>query len=253
MVSDSELLALLGSHIGIYPFIDSNVEGASVFLTSSQFAWSKETKKSIEKDNIITIPPRDTGIILTTEAISLDSLVSGICISRVSQTVKGLILPSTPIKPGWIGRLIIAVYNTNDESISIAVGERIAVVMFSKLKKEGISKDNRTSRADLLSYVGIQEQTEELKNALNDRKYIDPKYLIDAMEESEDYLRFKKRKKKKKDLVVIFFIICLIISVTLTVWYFILKNKGTNSDYSIALITIFLTAATNLAFKKWFD
>ena len=73
------------------------------------------------------------------------------------------------------------------------------------------------------------------------------------MEESEDYLRFKKRKKKKKDLVVIFFIICLIISVTLTVWYFILKNKGTNSDYSIALITIFLTAATNLAFKKWFD
>lgn len=259
MISDSELSSLLGKHIGLYPFIDRNVEGASIFLTASEFAWAKNEQNqviSIIKNNVITIPPKVTGIILTAEAISLDGWVAGICISRVSQTVKDLILPSTPIKPGWTGRLIITVYNTSNSPINITIGERIAVVMFSKLKKQVVSDDTRTSRADILSYIGVQvpqDQADALKEALNNRNYINRKYLIEAMKRSDDYLAFKARMKKKKNPVCIFFILCLLLFVASTICYFIQKNAENDVGYSTALITVFLTATISLAFKIWLE
>lgn len=250
MISDSELFDLLGTHIGIYPFVEKNVEGASIFLTASRFAWSKTKLISITSGNKIIIQPKDTGIILSEESISLDGWVSGICISRVSYMVDGVILPSTPIKPGWTGRLIIALYNTTEKPVSITVGDQISVVMFSKLKEEALLKDGRKTRSDILQYIGIhlnKKQNKELNETLNDHNYIEPNRLMEAMKESEDFRKFKKRKKKNRDFTLIFFWGSVVLSIILWVIF----KQTDASEILLVLIPVFLSTALTLALKKW--
>ena len=256
MISDNELSELFGTHLGIYPFHEKNIEGASVFLTASKYAFSKSTKKLIVTEQKITIQPNDTAIIITAESVSLDSWISGICISRVSQTLKGLVVSSTPIKPGWTGRLLIAIVNTNKDPVTIKVGDQIAVVMFSKLKKKALLEDTRRNRSDLLSSMGMQvpaEQQDEFRNDINNQNSINPQTLMKEMKKTDDYKTFIKRKQKKINVILVLFIICSLFSVGLNAWWYFQKNNGANADYLLAIIPVFTSAAMTLAYKIWLE
>lgn len=208
MLSDSDLRKEFGKHIGLFPFESKNVEGGSIYLTASRYAWSREMHTPIVQNDIIRIEKGDTAIILTAESISLDETVSGVCLARVSHPVKGLLSSSTPIKPGWTGRLLISLYNSSNLPIEISVGEPIAVIMLSKLKKPASSNDNKGGggRMDLLASLGIQI-SDEFRSEFNDKQYNGKNDLIIAMEETKSYQDFKKKRRRGRRADALWYVI----------------------------------------------
>lgn len=256
MISDTELVRMLGKHIGIYPLVERNIEGASIFLRASKFAWSKKEQKTIVSGDTISIPAHDTAIILTEEAIYLNKYIAGICISRVSHTVKNLIMTTTPIKPGWTGKLIIALYNTGERTEHIKVGDGIAVIMFSRLDSAACSCDSRVSaRADILHYAGLElndEQGAALQTELNKREATDYKYLLKAMEESEDFRKFKQRTKRKHiDLLSCIIALFFLAFIAMSFW--LVKTGGTwrINNVITTLLPVVLSSCITLAIAKW--
>lgn len=242
MLSDADFRKEFGKHIGIYPFKEENIEGGSIYLTASQYAWSRNAQKSILSSDgkTIAIDPHDTAIILTEESISLDMTVTGICLERVSFPTKALLSPSSPIKPGWTGRLLIALYNDSDDVVKIAVGDQIVVVMLFKLKKAATLGDEKGggSRADLLLSLGIQI-SQEARKKLVERKYIDRNTLLEEMKKSDSFQYFIKRKKWDTSVAVISLLAVLAIIEAGFMIYL------TVNQHSIQLLSMFFTATTS--------
>lgn len=248
MISDTQLIDMVGKDIGIYPFVERNIEGASIFVSTSRFAWSRNSKMSIVKDGKIVIPGKDVGIILTEEAITLNGKVSGLCLSRVVHTVEGLILPTTPIKPGWTGKLIVSLYNTNDQPIELQIGQKIAVVMFSMLEVKAINEDLRRSRSDILTYIGIKtegEEGQELKEELNKPEYTNGDILIREMMKEEGYKEFKKRKKSWYKRLSPAFILSSLAFIALVITFIIKSHAQYDTNLIAALSPLALTIAIN--------
>ena len=107
MLSDVDIKRRLGKNISIFPFNEGNIRGCSVYITASKLAWSLKTKKKISDDKEIHIPADDAALIISTETISFDKNVAGICQSRVSLIKLGLGNSAAPIRPGYTGRLLI--------------------------------------------------------------------------------------------------------------------------------------------------
>jgi len=137
MLSDVDIKKKINDKsIFIYPFSERNLEGAGVYVTASKFAWSLRTKEKIcDEYGNIRIPMNDTAMIVSEEVISLDWRTAGICLSRVGMVFRGLRHAETPLKPGFSGRLVLAIYNHTDEEVKINIGDKIAVVVFYELRR----------------------------------------------------------------------------------------------------------------------
>jgi len=154
MLSDNDFRSKFGKDIAIFPFKKENVEGASIYVTASEYAWSLKTKKKICSNGEITIPKNDTAIIITQESVYLSENVAGACHSRVRLALRGLGHLGTPMKPGCTGRLLIAIHNhAKDENkedegkdVVIGVNEHIAVLMFHKLTSKAEVVDQKNLR-----------------------------------------------------------------------------------------------------------
>ena len=158
MLSDVNLNHVLGKHVGIYPFDATHIEGASIDLTASRYAWSLKDKTPCVIGDQIIIKPKDTAIVFTNEAISLDKSYAGICLNRMSFSIKGVIHSSSPLKPGYTGRLSVAIYNSSDSNFIINVGEPMLVIMLFKLRRHASATvgNGYGSRLDILASLGIQ-------------------------------------------------------------------------------------------------
>lgn len=191
MLSNVNLIHILGRRVGIYPFDASHIEGASIDLTASCYAWSLKDKKSIVERDEIVIKPKDTAIIFTNEAISFDKNHAGICLNRMSFSIGGINHSSSPLKPGYTGRLSVAIYNSSDSDFTINVGEPILVIMMFKLRRHANATvgNGYGSRLDILASLGIQIDEHTRRELVS---YDDRDNLLRLMKGDIGFKEYKK-------------------------------------------------------------
>lgn len=234
MLSNINLEYALGKHIGIYPLNLDKIEGASVDLTASQYAFSVNRKESVVKNGMITIDPSDTVIVFSNESISLDNHYAGSCYNRISFSMKGILHASSPLKPNYTGRFSVTLYNASPNPVTIQVNDSIVVVMFQKLNKPATKTqgNGNGSRFDLLQALNINVTDEEARTAI--KEFDDRTKLLQTMKESEEFRKIRKRtfvNRLKYWVLLISVVIATMIFLTLSVNNF-------SSDFKSLLIAI---------------
>lgn len=234
MISNVNLEDALGKHIGIYPLDLNRIEGASIDLTASRYAFSVNKKESVVKNGVITIDSGDTVIVFSNESLSLDNHYAGSCYNRISFSMKGILHASSPLKPNYTGRFSVTLYNASPNLIMINVGDPIVVVMLHKLSKSAtITQGNGNgSRFDLLQSMGINVIDEGARTAI--KEFDDRTKLLQKMKESDEFNKIRSRKFKNR-LKYWGVPICV---VTAAVTFYILSLNKLNLDFKAQLIGI---------------
>ena len=139
-------------NLAISPLRNNTIKGASINLTASNIAWSLETrKKIIANDNVITISPHDTALILTRELVAVTDKIGGTYHSRVRDVSEGKGHIGTTLNPGWIGYSLIAVHNHTDEDEYVEVGKPFVTLVFEYVNSPStITEDNNANRYDIV-------------------------------------------------------------------------------------------------------
>lgn len=192
MYSDLDIQKRLGKDIGIYPLVKDNIQGSCVQLTASKFAWSAKEKKSCVNNNKIIISKHDTTVILTNEVVYLSKNCAGYCMTRVSMLPFGLSSICTPVKPGWIGHLLISLHNQSDKDYELDVDRGFIIFTIHKLRSPSQKGDPRINgRAELLSNLGIAISQEET-DFLNEPYANDSKILLEKIKKDSVFQEIKR-------------------------------------------------------------
>lgn len=266
MHSEVDIRKDLGKHIGIFPIEEDNIEGSCIILTASSYAWSVNKKKSCVEKDIIKIAAHDTVVIMTEEVVYLDSKFAGYCMTRVSIPPHGIASICTPVKPGWIGHLLITLHNISDQDYDFPIFKNTLQDNVMKSKRNGLvvltihklrssskrsnPKDN--ARTDLLSHLGITLNQNEM-NFVNEFYAANVKALFDRMRKSLEYKEIKKDlwKNPKRIFAIAYFLILIIIIVFLIVMYW-----NTSEPMPGILVNILLAGITGIPsiivlIKEW--
>lgn len=138
MLSKEDILNELGKNIMIYPLDNpsATIQGSSVDLTISKYAWSltKETGVYDSSAGTIHIAPHDTVCAYTKEVLYVSNKISGVYSSTVSNCFKGINPISTNLDPNYIGRSLLILHNITDNEIVLHVGSPIVSVQFFYVK-----------------------------------------------------------------------------------------------------------------------
>ncbi len=76
------------------------------------------------------LPPHSYALGVTVETFDMPRNVIGICFGKSTYARSGLIVNTTPLEPGWRGRLVLEFSNSADLPIRIYANEGIAQVTF---------------------------------------------------------------------------------------------------------------------------
>ncbi|MFN0111400.1 MAG: dCTP deaminase [Blastocatellia bacterium] len=76
------------------------------------------------------LPPHSYALGATVETFNMPGNVIGICLGKSTYARSGLIVNTTPLEPGWRGRLVLEFSNSADLPIRIYANEGIAQVTF---------------------------------------------------------------------------------------------------------------------------
>lgn len=232
MLSIVDIKRELGKNIYIYPLTINAIKSNSIDLHASKFAWSVTTRKSLfDGMNKIIIPPHDTALIYSQEAIYVSNKIGGTYHSKVRLVSQGLGHIGTSLDAQYVGLSIIAVHNITDEPKEICVGNEFVTIVFYYLHSEDyvdtVSHDNPPGHPILLTNF---ENKEEFLNWEESNRWCRSKSdLFIAMKESEAYKECKKqfnieqanfnRKyvRKKTIKYVLIIILWLLISAVLSI------------------------------------
>ncbi|SIO30824.1 dCTP deaminase domain-containing protein [Halodesulfovibrio marinisediminis] len=165
VLSDVDIIKNLGERIGIYPFCEDNVKGASYNLTASKFAWRDDELVHPTEDNKIILEPSSTTLVMTEEAVWVDSSLAGTYHSKVRLVSKGLGHISTTLDPNWVGPSLISVHNYSEDAYHLSVGASFVTLIFDNLLTPSTKASTNTpGRAGL-----VREHSDEFEEWLEDR------------------------------------------------------------------------------------
>jgi deoxycytidine triphosphate deaminase len=224
MLSNLDFRKKLGKGISIYPFESKNIESSNICVTASEYAWSVNTHRYlvVEKDGKkqICIPPKETAIIFTREAIYLDGKIAGTCHSRVDLTLRGLGHIGTPMKPDRAEILAIVISNQMDKEVYIEVKERIAVLMFHELSTKYRTEEKEESNINILH--NFLSQCENPNEIIDKLKMLQKEYTGEIitlkMKSEPEYKKYKPSKnilsllekiRRNKVLNILGFLLCV--------------------------------------------
>ena len=114
------------------------------FRVFSPIASAVIDPKNFDEDSLITAPPRtsDDGskywllpphsyaLGVTVETFNIPRNVIAFCMGKSTYARSGLIVNTTPLEPGWRGRLVLEFSNSADLPVRIYANEGIAQVTF---------------------------------------------------------------------------------------------------------------------------
>ena len=83
-----------------------------------------------ELNSWFLIPPHSYALGLTLEEFSIPEDVLGICVGKSTYARCGLVVNTTPLEPGWKGRLVLELANTASLPVRVYIGEGIAQCLF---------------------------------------------------------------------------------------------------------------------------
>lgn len=154
VLSDKDILKLLGKKIFIHPFNKTNLQSSSYDLTASIVAYrvekidvtdtnnknnkyTLEVKKSlVNENNEIVINKGVLAFIQTEESIYINNKIMGTYHSKVELCKKGFSNISTTLDPEYVGTSLISIRNDSDSSLIIKVGEPFVTIMFYTLRNK---------------------------------------------------------------------------------------------------------------------
>jgi dCTP deaminase len=82
------------------------------------------------------MPPHTYALGVTVETFNMPRNVIGFCLGKSSYARSGLIVNTTPLEPGWRGRLVLEFSNSADLPVRVYAGEGIAQVTFFESDEE---------------------------------------------------------------------------------------------------------------------
>lgn len=116
-------------------------DGFRVFspIASTEIDPKNFDERSLVKAPIMTaadgsqywlLPPHSYALGVTVETFNLPRNVIGFCLGKSSYARSGLIVNTTPLEPGWRGRLVLEFSNSANLPVRIYANEGIAQVTF---------------------------------------------------------------------------------------------------------------------------
>lgn len=81
-------------------------------------------------DRYWRLPARAYALGLTIEMFNMPRNVIAVCVGKSTYARSGLIVNTTPIEPGWRGRLVLELYNATSLPIRVYADEGIAQAIF---------------------------------------------------------------------------------------------------------------------------
>lgn len=82
------------------------------------------------------MPPHTYALGVTVETFSIPRNVIGICLGKSTYARSGIIVNTTPLEPGWKGRLVLEFSNSADLPVRIYANEGVAQVTFFESDEE---------------------------------------------------------------------------------------------------------------------
>ncbi len=118
--------------------------GSDGFRVFSPIASSEIDPKNFDENSLIEsplkttqdgaqywlLPPHSYALGITVETFNIPKNVIGLCMGKSTYARSGLIVNTTPLEPGWRGRLVLEFSNSADLPIRIYANEGIAQVTF---------------------------------------------------------------------------------------------------------------------------
>lgn len=139
VLSDKQIVeAVEEGHIEIDPFVEDNVQPASVDFTlgPEAFRASDDDKMILEPGDVLTLRPGEMAILLTREDVKLSAEYAATIGLRSRFTRKGIDLLAGPqVDPGFDGPLHIVLINLSPSEQVIEHGERFLTLEFRKLRE----------------------------------------------------------------------------------------------------------------------
>lgn len=89
------------------------------------------------------LPPHTYALGVTVETFAMPPDVLGICMGKSTYARCGLLVNTTPLEPGWKGRLVIELFNAANLPLRVYVGEGIAQCVFLQGEKPATSYADR--------------------------------------------------------------------------------------------------------------
>jgi dCTP deaminase len=93
-------------------------------------------RKSDDGSEYWLLPPHSYALGVTVEKFNMPRNVIGFCLGKSSYARSGLIVNTTPLEPGWRGRLVLEFSNSADLPVRIYANEGIAQVTFFESNEE---------------------------------------------------------------------------------------------------------------------
>lgn len=97
-------------------------------------------------DKFYTLPPHAYALGVSVETFNIPNNVFGICYCKSTYARCGLIVNTTPLEPGWRGRLVLEFHNATDFPLRVYANEGIAQVVFSDGETPGITYADRLGK-----------------------------------------------------------------------------------------------------------
>lgn len=88
--------------------------------------------RKIYEQSYFLIPPHSYALGLTLETFNIPEDILGICLGKSTYARCGLVVNTTPLEPGWKGRLVLELANTADLPIRVYIGEGIGQLLLFK-------------------------------------------------------------------------------------------------------------------------
>lgn len=200
MLSIVDIKRELGKNIDIYPLTPAAIKSNSIDLHASEFAWSITTKKPIVSNGMIVIPPHDTALVYSREALYVSNRIGGIYSGKVRLVSSGIAAVSGSLDAQYIGLSIVSLHNIMDEPREIPVGSEFVTVSFFYLHSDDyaktVSHNNPPGHVSLVSgYEGFKayQKWEEENPWCRTQKELHTK-MVNSQEYKECRKAFRKEQ-----------------------------------------------------------
>ncbi|MFM7405722.1 MAG: hypothetical protein ACKO3K_03370 [Cuspidothrix sp.] len=217
VLSYQDIIRELGKGILFHPLKPGSIKACELCLTASEYAYAIGLQQRLpietesnpdnpsQKQKFFHIPPRDTALVWTDEAVELSNQFRGPLYSVVKLVSEGLGHIGTRVNPTWSGVLCIALHNLSDKEVRINVRDvenPIAHLAIEKLSSKSQNVTHRSSDARLdvlIARPNAQEINDYFAQKQNTWMKRDSDLLRKLMVESDEY---KKLKKGVKDTLL---------------------------------------------------
>ena len=131
MLTDTDIVKLLGKEIVIDPFDDNGLTSIGYDLSVGEFVYSLSRGLLTPNDaGQYTIKPGESILVLTKEFLWVSGQLGGTFHSKVSMVSQGYSHISTTLDPHWSGPLLIATSNRSTRKLSLQAGQKFVTIVF---------------------------------------------------------------------------------------------------------------------------